>query len=504
MNYKIIILLFSIFLLSCVEELNIADFADDYAGYDRELRIEAVMLPHENNAIIRIDQSILITDESLFNCEDENNNWIGSGCVCGEYGGFSFEGCPENQVQCDAISGEWLETLVGFNVCILNDLTEEQCVDNQDYNFSWQLINDCGSDGICPTGDNKEEEEGYEHTPDEDGTEGNGEPDCGEPNVDDLEEITEYSDDIHVTDCDTVKMTFNYSDFECNFVWSDEAGSMYNSSGIIGFSNGTACETGNEIVLTQQDLDDLSYSYGAWIPDSQCNNFNNESDDGLGFFEQRSNEISYNLHIDCNDQTITNSNPEIIPYPVVFVNKSAITEEEIGSCVVGTEEEINDCLIDDMNGFELDGLQNFEIQYDDNYDDNVLNYVATSIWYQAVQYNDPFDNSCSNLSEDDDTWYYYHGHPALAYPPSENTNHFPAYPATPVIYSNEEIIVSKSPFDAGCYRYEISTFSDGYQKYYLSQLDLKDPERSNLRRDGEVVIGSFGSMNTKAIDFIIE
>ena len=41
-----------------------------------------------------------------------------------------------------------------------------------------------------------------------------------------------------------------------------------------------------------------------------------------------------------------------------------------------------------------------------------------------------------------------------------------------------------------------------YQKYYLSQLDLKDPERSNLVSEGEVVIGSFGAMHSKTIDFI--
>ena len=129
--------------------------------------------------------------------------------------------------------------------------------------------------------------------------------------------------------------------------------------------------------------------------------------------------------------------------------------------------------------------------------------MATSPWYQAIQYNDPFGDSCDNGVEEDDTWYYIQGHPAVAYP-SESANHFPPYPDAPVIYTNEEVVVSNGYFDDGCYRYEILTFSEGYQKYYLSQLDLKDPERSNLRSEGEVVIGAFGAMHSKTIDFTIE
>ena len=57
-------------------------------------------------------------------------------------------------------------------------------------------------------------------------------------------------------------------------------------------------------------------------------------------------------------------------------------------------------------------------------------------------------------------------------------------------YTNEEVVVSNSSFDKGCYRYEMLTFSDGYKNYYFSQLELKDPERSNLRSGNEVIIGS--------------
>ena len=38
-----------------------------------------MMLPDDKTAIIRIDKTISIDDESLFNCIDDNDNWVGSG-----------------------------------------------------------------------------------------------------------------------------------------------------------------------------------------------------------------------------------------------------------------------------------------------------------------------------------------------------------------------------------------------------------------------------------------
>ena len=78
MNYKNILfqLLILILSLSCIKELNIADFTDEFGGFEQEYRIEALMLPHDDTAIIRIDKTIAIDDESLFNCEDDNDNWI--------------------------------------------------------------------------------------------------------------------------------------------------------------------------------------------------------------------------------------------------------------------------------------------------------------------------------------------------------------------------------------------------------------------------------------------
>ncbi len=520
MNYKNIFILLSILLFSCVDELNVTDFSDNYSEYERELRIEAVMFPASNSAIIRIDQSLLITDDSLFDCVDNNGNWVASGCVCGEEGGFSIENCPEDSLTCvDDLNGDWELSLIGTTsqanemcelagepegcldyVCILDNLTEEEC-SHDVYDFNWEIIDDVGTDGLPgdPTDENENcepDELSDENSPcltEPSEGEGNGVTDCGEPNVDDLEEITEYSD-IHLTDDECLVKIIRSDNEECEFEFNEAAGSMYNASGLIGFSNGTGCQSGDEIVLTQDDLDNLSYDYGAWVPNLGCEDY--IGTDEKGFFEKR--DASYELYINCNNQIITSKDPEKIPYPAIFVNPSDVNEDAIGSCAIGSESEIHDCL--ESNEFKLNDLQTFIID-----EDNYLTYIATSKWYQAIQYNDPFNNSCNNGSLDEDTWYYYHGHFAVAYPPSSSTNHFPPYPETPTIYTSEEEVVSDNSFvDSGCYRYEILTFSEGYQKYYFSQLDLKDPERSNLRTGNQVVMGAFGAINSTTIDFTVE
>ena len=73
-------------------------------------------------------------------------------------------------------------------------------------------------------------------------------------------------------------------------------------------------------------------------------------------------------------------------------------------------------------------------------------------------------------------------------------------------FTNEEVVVSNTEEDIGCYQYRMFTFSESYSNYYFfSQLDLKDPVRSNLREgedgSGEVVIGAFGAMSGKTISF---
>lgn len=92
----------SMLLISCTEELSIADFADDFKDYEVELRIEGV-LDHQDfsNSIIRIDRTILVTDTSLFNGIDDNGDWESYTDVNGN--GRWDEGEPLN----DDIGGEY-------------------------------------------------------------------------------------------------------------------------------------------------------------------------------------------------------------------------------------------------------------------------------------------------------------------------------------------------------------------------------------------------------------
>ena len=50
-------LLLLILLNSCTKDLDISEFSDDFIDYTPELRIEALILPTNNTAIVRIDQS---------------------------------------------------------------------------------------------------------------------------------------------------------------------------------------------------------------------------------------------------------------------------------------------------------------------------------------------------------------------------------------------------------------------------------------------------------------
>ena len=478
MNYsgKIVLILCLIIFSSCVKEIDITEFTDEYGSFEQELRVEALMLPQDKTAIIRIDKTIAIDDETLFDCEDDNGNWIGSGCRCGDDKEESEEEiCPEDINDCGSVGGLW--TIHGTypyieEYCDISVIEEANCL-SEIFDLMWSIIDDVGEDGML--GDPEDEDEDGDFDEPSSG-EGNNVPDCGEPNVDDLEEITE-SGLIHENDCSQVYITYNNND-TCYFAYSESAGTIYEGAGLLEFSDGSGCQEG-EILFDGSELSDFYYDYGAWIPNDCSEDFFTHYENG-----------SYRLFIQCGDKIITSKEPETIPYPVVFVDESDLNMDEVGSCI--DEANIYECL----NDFEIDNLE-YTLG-----EENRLKYVSTDILYYDIQYFDPY-KGCFNGNEP--SWTYYHGHPAGAYPPSEETNHFP--PGNdPIIFTNEEIVVSSTDEDIGCYQYRMFTFSEGYSNYYFwSQLDLKDPVRSNLREgqdgSGEVVIGGFGAMSGETISF---
>ena len=155
---KYFYLLLLIILLSCRKELDISEFSFNYAGYEPELRIEALILPHDSTALVRIDKSFLINDVELYDCRDN------------DYGSIPKDSCESIQN------------------AIWHGNEGELNADCGDWN---SFIHDIGSDGIAATDVNLDGD--YDDfgdvAPDEDRTENNGIPDCDEPNVDNYSEI---------------------------------------------------------------------------------------------------------------------------------------------------------------------------------------------------------------------------------------------------------------------------------------------------------------------------
>ncbi|MFC1583789.1 hypothetical protein ACFL4U_03795 [Candidatus Neomarinimicrobiota bacterium] len=62
--------------IGCEEDLDIAEFAEEYGEYQSELRIEAVLdVVDPMSSIVRVDRSILVTDTSIFNGRDDDGDW---------------------------------------------------------------------------------------------------------------------------------------------------------------------------------------------------------------------------------------------------------------------------------------------------------------------------------------------------------------------------------------------------------------------------------------------
>ena len=150
MKYILFILL--IVSLGCKKELDISEFSFNFSSYVPELRIEALILPHDSTAIVRIDRSFLISDTVPYICVDNN------------YGMISLDSC-------NSIKGATWYGKEG-----------DQIADCGDWN---RFIHDLGSDGIISVDNNTDGDytDFGDIAPDGDGSEDNGIQDCDEPNV---------------------------------------------------------------------------------------------------------------------------------------------------------------------------------------------------------------------------------------------------------------------------------------------------------------------------------
>ena len=417
-KFKKILTLLFIFLISCSKEIDISEFKNDFENYQSGLRIEALILPGENTAIVRIDKSVLINDGEIYNCIDDDDDWDSN------YDDIGIDGA-------------------------IGDPTDE----DQDCELGAE------KDDPCRT----EPSEG----------EGNGVPDCNEPHVDEDDEIITQ---LHVNNC---IVSIKKGDSICNFKYDESAGSYW----YFPYNN-----------EQQEDLDLVEESsYGGYIPDEDCIDFNWADYSG-----------EYEFECDCNGYSrVVSKEPIKITPPVVFFNESDIdtleTFLEIADNCLDT-----DCLKQpDINTLWNDATNQYEKRYFARY--AAADYIYYSsliphIYFQSVQYFYDGDN---------DRYIYFHGHPDAASDACDacglhnNITTMTEAVVTDILEFENSTAVNK-------YYYSMFTFSESYRDYYFyDQLDLLDPKRTNLRKLNDnnepagMVMGAFGSMTSEKIFFDI-
>ena len=446
-------------LLGCRQELEISEFSFNFSSYVPALRIEALILPHDSTAIVRIDKSFLINDTELYDCRDNDFGYI-SEDSCHTIDGAFWHG-DENETSADC--GDWNP-----------------------------FIHDLGSDGKESIDDNSDGDyrDFGDIAPDKDGTENNGIPDCGEPNVDGY---TEILPSIHDSTCTVSMIKTNLDGVEdtCNFFFEDAAGYFFNN-----------IYTGDRSNPIFDNIETVTY--GAYIPSFNC---------GEEYWTDYSAEYSFYANCSTSEFGIIESEePITISKPVVFISENDV--EDIKSC------SDYDCLLSSTSiNFQEDSV------YFGRYSSNQKIRWASilpDVTFQVVQYL--FDRANNEYK-------YYHGHAGFS-PPEFQFNDVAISEETIVTefydgegngqWDDDEIYADENEngqwdeeeyfIDTGdtipevdTYYYEIFTFSDSYRNYYFNdQLYLDDPERTNLRdEESNPVMGAFGSMTSEKIYFRI-
>jgi len=482
----IIIGLLTIF--SCQKDLSITEFSDDFSNYEAELRIEAVILPTENTAIVRVDKSVLITDISLYDCvDDDYGRTTEQECI--DLDGF-WHGDTDSTI---ANCGDWNPLLHDLGIDgEIGDPTD----DDGD-------CSDCSAtDALCQESCRDEDSIG----------ENNGVPNCNEPNVDGYNEVLP---NIHEDGCiiSMVKVNSDLSSDTCRFIFEPSAGEFFDTR-----YNGSK---GNALI------DDFyTVNYGAYVPNG-CSDTMWANNDG-----KPDTESEYHFNADCSPAgfgNIASKEPITVSNPVVFVGsiQNSITENPETQSEVAEYLEnlgINECI--DYVCLEEKRLED-DFVYFPRYSQFASILWATispNVYFEATEY---MYNST-----------YFHGHPSVGtdffnivddvclMSEAIFSDYYDGYGDGEWNDSNDEedaeIFADENgngEFDEGeffidtadgigdidTYYYEISTFSESYKNYYFySQLLLDDPERSNLRDENmNPVMGAFGSITTNRIDFQI-
>jgi len=518
------ILLFS----SCEKELSINDFSDDFSFYEPELRIEAIIYPTDNTALVRIDQSVRIDEADLYDCVDDDLDWNYYNCSDDLLSYESHSECIEN---CNSevcnLHLYACENYEDESDSLLTFINKSEC----DANCPWECVtDDTGTDGVLTPTDGH----GFGVIqPDEDGSENNGEPDCNEPNIDEYNEILP---NIHVEDCEVLIQNL---DDECNMIFSENAGEIFEFSG-------KRDHNGFEIV-----------NYGGFVPDSSCTEF---------FFQNYDTE--YELNINCPEDSTFSRYGIITATDIIKKSPVAFHPDNIDEIInCSDSEHVHDCLInnkletlkDDNNSLinnlifltkyfpdYIDTVTNDTILLHelvkltdyippvliDSIGNNIIDSIAielndtlshteiisylhnnalidtnllfigsteeSKIFYVSLIETGKFQTVQYYYDEFSHNFIYIHGHPDGFTDSSE-------LPIEENIGILTEHVVAEQIDDSYKYKYVFYAFSQGYENYYFYDLlDILDPVRTNIRdKDGNPVMGGFGSMASETVYFNI-
>ncbi len=265
----------------------------------------------------------------------------------------------------------------------LDEISLYNCLDDDG---DWTLDDDLGEDG--QEGDPMDEDGDFDT--DEPSTgEGNGVPDCGEPHVDEYDEILPH---VHLTDsiCNTVKI-IGPDGTKYLFQYESEGGEL--------------------VVYPEYDMtiDNAEYySYGAWIPDGPIE-FNLDSQAPVS-------ERIYELFCDCGDWG-TIAATDTINLPVTFYSDSLAEEPLLGNIEnhldflfdlselldMGYLSSLGDC---QMDNFLLLYMSVEELTFQNFYFTTNLN--TSSYWVHASEVSNV------NLETCEPHLHYIHAHPSFA------------------------------------------------------------------------------------------
>jgi len=508
---RLLIVLGLLSVYSCEKELSITEFSDDFSNYEPELKIEALIFPTNNTAIVRVDKSFTLMDTIPYNCIDD------------DYGKTTEE-------ECNDLEGLWHGNA---------DSTIANCGDwNPD-------IHDVGIDGVkgdpsdddgdcgdCSYGDSTCQENCRE----EDSIgENNGIPDCNEPNVDNYSELLPNIN-IQGDGCNIriTKINSDLSEEICEFTFDPVAGVVFDTR-----------YTGSYESSLVDDIYEVNY--GAYVPNSDCSSTMWANEDGSVNIESE-----YSFYADCsnaegfeNTSAITSKEPIRVSDPVIFVdtiinspNENPNTQNKILQYIdnIGINNCTNyTCLYSDLKD-EYKLLMNDEFVYFPRYSQPLSSYIlwatiSPNVYFEATQYM--YDSTMTDKL--------YHGYFTVG---TEFLNIVDSVCLMNAViitdfydgYGNgewddsttddrgdsAEIFVDENgngEYDKGeyfidtadgigdidTYYYEISTFSESYKNYYYyAQLLPNDPVRSNLRdQNMNPVMGTFGAISNNKINIQI-